>query len=230
MEKIGQSKSRNSQYFERFNRGKVIKSLIAKENPVCFDIGAHHGESVVFLNQLFKEPIIYSFEPSSKSFDILKNKKYKNNTCFNYAISNKTGIDVLYENEISHTNSLIKVNSFSADTIKKQKTINSEIKIKTYTLDDFLAEEKTKQIDLMKVDVQGAEDLVFEGGANALSKTRVIIVEICLFDFYEKNTTFFEIEKYLKPKGFSLFSISEISYNPMNGRTDWVEAIYEKNN
>ena len=82
----------------------------------------------------------------------------------------------------------------------------------------------------MKVDVQGAEDLVFEGGANALSKTRVIIVEICLFDFYEKSTTFFEIEKYLKPKGFSLFSISEISYNPMNGRTDWVEAIYEKNN
>ena len=228
MEKVGQSKNRNQKYFENYNREIVIKNIVKKENPICFDVGAHIGESVLYFNKLFNNPLIYSFEPSPKSFKILKNNNYKNNICFNYAISNITGNTVFYENQISHTNSLVKINSLSVDSIKKQKTINTKINIKAKKLDDFCSEEKINKIDLLKVDVQGAETLVFEGSQNTLKKTRVVIVEICFFDYYENKGSFFDIEKFLKPKGFSLFSISEISYNPMNGRTDWVEAIYKK--
>lgn len=228
MEKVGQSKNRNQKYFENYNREIVIKNIVKKENPICFDVGAHIGESVLYFNKLFNNPLIYSFEPSPKSFKILKNNNYKNNICFNYAISNITGNTVFYENQISHTNSLVKINSLSVDSIKKQKTINTKINIKAKKLDDFCSEEKINKIDLLKVDVQGAETLVFEGSQNILINTRVVIVEICFFDYYENKGSFFDIEKFLKPKGFSLFSISEISYNPMNGRTDWVEAIYKK--
>jgi len=228
MEKVGQSKNRNQKYFENYNREIVIKNIVKKENPICFDVGAHIGESVLYFNKLFNNPLIYSFEPSPKSFKILKNNNYKNNICFNYAISNITGNTVFYENQISHTNSLVKINSLSVDSIKKQKTINTKINIKAKKLDDFCSEEKINKIDLLKVDVQGAETLVFEGSQNILINTRVVIVEICFFDYYENKGGFFDIEKFLKPKGFSLFSISEISYNPMNGRTDWVEAIYKK--
>jgi len=228
MEKVGQSKNRNQKYFENYNREIVIKNIVKKENPICFDVGAHIGESVLYFNKLFNNPLIYSFEPSPESFKILKNNNYKNNICFNYAISNITGNTVFYENQISHTNSLVKINSLSVDSIKKQKTINTKINIKAKKLDDFCSEEKINKIDLLKVDVQGAETLVFEGSQNILINTRVVIVEICFFDYYENKGGFFDIEKFLKPKGFSLFSISEISYNPMNGRTDWVEAIYKK--
>ena len=228
MEKVGQAKNRNHRYFENFNREIIIKNIVKKEDPICFDVGAHIGESVVYFNKIFHNPLIYSFEPSPKSFEILKNNNYINNICFNYAISNITGNTVFYENEISHTNSLIKINSSSLDSIKKQKTINSEINIKAKRLDDFIIEQKINNIDLLKVDVQGAESLVFEGGQNTLNKTKVVIVENCFFDYYENKGGFFDIEKFLKPKGFSLFTISEISYNPMNGRTDWVEAIYKK--
>ena len=49
-----------------------------------------------------------------------------------------------------------------------------------------------------------------------------------LFDYYDHKTSFSDIEKYLLPIGFELFSILEISNNPMNGRTDWVEVLYKK--
>jgi len=52
-----------------------------------------------------------------------------------------------------------------------------------------------------------------------IKKSKVVIVENCFFDYYENKGGFFDIEKFLKPKGFSLFSISEISYNHLNGRT-----------
>jgi FkbM family methyltransferase len=228
MEKIGGAESRNEEFKKKYNRELVIKSTIIKENPVCFDVGAHQGESVLFLNKIFKEPFVYSFEPFPDSFKILKNKKFKNNLCFNYAVSNSVGSSKFFVNEISHTNSLIKVNPSSIDSIKKQKIINTEINIKTITLDDFIFKENIDTVDLLKIDVQGAESLVLEGGQNFLSKVEIIIIEICFFDYYNKSSDFFEVEKFLKPKGFSLFTISEISYNPMNGRTDWVEAIYRK--
>jgi len=228
MEKVGQSKIRNQKYFEKFDRGTVIKNVINKKDPICFDIGAHIGESVVYFNKLFNNPLIYSFEPSPNSFEILKKNNYKNNLCFNYAISNMTGNTVFYENEISHTNSLVKINPLSVDSIKKQKTVNSKINVKAIKLDDFIIEQKIKKIDVLKIDVQGAEALVLEGGDNALKLSKIVIVEICFFDYYKNKGGFFDIEKFLKPNSFSLFSISEISYNPMNGRTDWVEAIYKK--
>ncbi len=201
MEEVGHSKNSNQKYFEKFSREIVIKNIVDKENPICFDVGAHNGESVEYFNKLFNEPLIYSFEPSPKSFEILKNKNYKNNICFYYAISNTTGNTVFYENEISNKNSLVKVNTSSKDSIEKQKAINSKITIKAIRLDDFLIRRKIKKIDLLKIDVQGAESLVFEGGQKTLEITHVVIVEICFFDYYEKRGSFFDVEQFLKPKG-----------------------------
>ena len=79
MEKVGQSKSRNQKYFENYSREIVIKNIVKKENPICFDIGAHIGESVLYFNKLFNNPLIYSFEPSPKSFKILKNNNLRLN-------------------------------------------------------------------------------------------------------------------------------------------------------
>jgi len=36
------------------------------------------------------------------------------------------------------------------------------------------------------------------------------------------------IENYLLPVGFKLFSILDISGNLMNGRVDWVQALYKR--
>ena len=108
------------------------------------------------------------------------------------------------------------------------KPVLVDVLLKDGLINPDLIEQKINKIDLLKVDVQGAESLVFEGSHNTLKRTKVVIVEICFFDYYENKGGFFDIEKFLKPKGFSLFTISEISYNPMNGRTDWVEVIYKK--
>jgi len=66
------------------------------------------------------------------------------------------------------------------------------------------------------------------GGAGcALQKVNAIIIEISFYDYYEKSTSFIDVERYLKPAGFELFSILDISRNPMNGRTDWAEVLYK---
>ena len=239
MKDVGEFEQRNKEFDNKFDRDKIIKSIAASDDPVIFDIGAHHGESIDYLRGLFPFSVIHSFEPDPDSFSILSHKQSTNNKLYNLAISDISGPSVFYRNKISHTNSLNKVNINSQDSIRAKneklvqnssylKEINNEININAITLDDFLEDHSIKVIDLLKVDVQGAEEKVFKGAVNSLAKIQAIIVEISLYDFYENGTSFLDIENCLFPAGFELFSILDISQNPMNGRTDWVEVLYKK--
>ena len=189
------------------------------------------------LSNFFSASIIYSFEPDPESFDLLTKRDYTDVNYFNLALSSKIGELSFFRNEISHTNSLFKVNLESKDSIGITKAknsgnvdffnnFNSEVKVKTSTLDEICKNNSIHLIDLLKIDVQGAECEVLKGGKNIMRNIKVIIIEISFFDYYENNTTFLDVETIISPLNFNLFSISEISNNPMNGRTDWVEAIY----
>lgn len=239
MEAIGESKERNEEFKRSFDRLKLICSVVDKESPVLLDIGAHWGESVKYLRNAFPRSIIYSLEPDPESFQILLANKAENHHCLNLALSNVSSEITFYRNNISHTNSIFRVNAKSQDSIKIQQAIknndlslfdsfNHEIKVRSITLDALIKEQEIETIDLLKIDVQGAESLVLEGGSHALKITKALLLEVSFFDYYEKKTSFFDIEQHLRPCGFELFSIVDLSQNPMNGRTDWAEVLYIK--
>ena len=100
----------------------------------------------------------------------------------------------------------------------------------TTTLDTFMKAYSKEMVDLLKIDVQGAECRVLSGGKKTIKKTKIIILEISFFDYYEHQTSFLDVELLLSPLGFKLYSVSEISNNPMNGRTDWAEVVYVNRN
>lgn len=239
MKNVGAAQKRNQEFYQKFSREKLIAQAVSAANPVLFDIGAHHGQSVIYLRSIFPNSIIYSFEPDPESFAILENHQFDNNFCFNVAVSNYSGELRFYRNEISHTNSLFKVNYESKDSIRineeklKESTcyfdkINQPIEVNAIRLDDFVEQHDIESIDLLKIDVQGAEVRVLEGGERALKKTKTIILEASFYDFYENRTSFYDIEKILLPLGFRMFAIMELSQNPMNGRTDWAEILYTR--
>ena len=241
MENVGQSKSRNKEFQEKFSRERLLQSIVTAEKPVILDVGAHYGESVGYLKTLFPEALIYSFEPDPNSFNVLSASNIEDVSYFNMALSDTDGTASFYQNKISHTNSLFKVNLNSRDSIGIASAtaindtqyfggFNKEINTLTMRLDSFTAQHSIDQVDLLKIDVQGAECRVLTGGRGTLQNTKVVVVEIIFFDYYEHQTAFMDIEKILSPLGFQLFSISEISNNPMNGRTDWAEVVYLNKN
>ncbi len=235
MKNVGDSSLRNNEFDKNFSRDKIIQSCVNSKKPIIFDIGAHCGQSIKYLEGIFDSPVIYSFEPDPSSFKSLAENSSKDNRIFNFAFSNSNGESCFFQNEISHTNGLYEVNIDSRDSIRAQdkkvdykKEVNTKIYVETRTLDNFFEEHDIKFVDLMKIDTQGAEELVLEGGQSSLDKINAIILEVSFFDYYLHKTSFKDIEKYLLPAGFELFSILETSNNPMNGRTDWVEVLYKK--
>jgi FkbM family methyltransferase len=241
MDEVGESSVRNREFQSKFSRESIIRKLIDErvEAPVLLDVGAHKGESVRYLRKLFPNSTIHSFEPSSNSFAQLQLVRDERTHCYNVALTDVDGGIDFFENKISHTNSVFRVNEASRDSLYLEKnrrkcaeipagTFNLRQQVPSMRLETFCEREGIRHVDLLKIDVQGAESKVLTGAAHALAFTDTIILEIMFFDYYEHQGSFLEIESVLQPYGFRIFAISDISNNPMNGRTDWVEAIYRK--
>ena len=241
MENVGESKLRNKDFSESFSRSQLIKNLIdaSVAAPVILDVGGHKGESILFLRNLFPAATIHSFEPDPNSFQQLNSFNDEHTFCHNLALSDMEGTVDFFRNNISHTNSLYKTNIESKDSIYLDKVrkhqqefepekFNQEIKVSACRMDKFCEEQSIRRINLLKIDVQGAEAKVLVGAGNLLERVDNIVIEVSFYDYYEHQSSFLEVEQILAPFGFRIFSISDISNNPMNGRTDWAEVIYRK--
>ncbi len=149
---------------------KVLKEFI-KPGMSVVDLGAHIGYMTLIMADLVGENgKVYAFEPNPKNFELLKLNSslnnYKNIILINKAVSNKTGQDVLkmdYLNSGAHSLNSLNVPNFKGD----------EVCIDTVSLDDYF---NGKNIDFIKMDVQGWEGQVLRGAKSVLKRRGILIL------------------------------------------------------
>jgi FkbM family methyltransferase len=199
---------------KNYHQKRINKTLKKLNLRTIIDIGAHRGEfleSMLSINQNFK---IYSLEPQSNIFSLLK-KKYKNKKnihLFNVAISNKPGIKSLNINIKSSTSTFSeynqnsywkKIKDFILTGSNASSFINTE-RVKTFTLDNFFYKNRLNQIDLLKIDTEGHEYQVLEGSNIILKKNvKYILIEFHLSKIYKKYNKN-KIENILRKNNFYL--------------------------
>lgn len=229
--KCGASDQRNAEYESNYSPRKFFDALIDNPSPVIFDVGAHRGESIDFFRSIYPQSTIYTFEPSPDNFKelLLKSSAYPNVFPFNVALGNTDSHATFYEQEITHLGGLLPINRKSKDSLGyARKAKNEPVNVLVNKLDTFCAKQGVSFIDILKIDTQGYEYEVLQGGIQHLPNTKCVTVEISLYDFYESNnrSPLLNIEQIMCNAGFSLWDISKISKNPKSLRTDWIEVVY----
>lgn len=126
--------------------------------PLIFDCGANIGLTIIYFKWLYPNSVIYAFEPDKITFELLKKNVEQNNFSnvhlFNSAISNKNGqVEFFVDNE--NPGSLL-MSKFK-ERNNKDKTIVDSI-----SLTNFIRDKRLKNIDLVKMDVEGSEFEVIE--------------------------------------------------------------------
>lgn len=93
--------------------------------------------------------------------------------------------------------------------------------VPTYTLDAIFEREYLTKIDLLWVDIQGAEKKMIEGGGRALKHTRFLFVEAETVELYEGEA--------LKPELISLLPgwtlLNDFGYNLLLSNDSFVERV-----
>jgi FkbM family methyltransferase len=84
--------------------------------------------------------------------------------------------------------------------VARLKTVST---IKTVSLDYFARENNLGPVDFIKIDIQGAELDVFQGGTSTLKDVVAIVTEVEFIHHYENQPLFGDVSAFLAERGFS---------------------------
>jgi len=161
-----------------------IKHCYDLDGAVIWDIGAHFGyHSLSFASLVGEKGHVYSFEPNPYNIARFKLHLEKNAiqakriTLNNFALSDVDGeVNFIISNDVngsSSSGSYLQnvIPPLDSDTYKNFST---QV-VRTLKIDTFLKTKGTRAADIIKIDVEGAELLVLNGGKNFFQKNKPII-------------------------------------------------------
>lgn len=146
-------------------------TIFLKDNPFIIDVGANIGQFMIAIKTFFPDATIFSVEPDPKIYKILKSNAshFKKITVYNSALSNVTKqMNFYISQEFSEWSSLKKLEG------KKYE----KIEVNAVRGDNLF--KSVPQIDLLKIDVEGAELSVILGMGKILKKCRFLMIEVSL--------------------------------------------------
>jgi len=216
----------------RFERHEIAFILGVLQPGMTFlDIGANVGIYAIAAAKKDPNVRVYAFEPCKWTFQVLDENIRLN------ALSNVTAIRTALGDRIGEV--ILQVNTPGKDGLNTIGSpshpgcqIVAQETVPITTLDAFIESHTVSRVDVMKVDVEGAELMVLRGGRNLLERRDAPLI---LYEGYSWCTRGFnyhpvEIMWLLQDYGYSLFVLDsesgQVAYRkPEHGYDAMVVAI-----
>jgi FkbM family methyltransferase len=177
----------------------VLQALPSEGRQAFWDVGANVGLFSWHCAMVRPDFEIVSFEPDAKNLQCLRRTaerwRLDRHTIVPCAVAERSGLAVFFVDDIAGaTGSLEKSQSFNFHHYGHHAP---EIEVETVSLDDFLARGRTAP-SLIKIDVEGAELRILQGGAGVLRDHQPIL-------FYESFNHRTETVALLEGYGYLVF-------------------------
>lgn len=156
-------------------KGFIIKSLPSNsEKKVAIDIEANIGLFTAYLTT-FPSTSVHSFEPVPQTFSRLE-KNMENN-----GLKDKAVLNLLAVGDNQGSIKFAICNDSPATNKISISESDHDIEVIVTTLDKYCEENHIDYVDFLKIDVEGMETQVLQGGRNMLNEKKIksILIEVC---------------------------------------------------
>lgn len=181
------------------------------EGKTVFDIGAHIGyDALLFAKAVGQSGKVFAFEPNDTNKERLdlilqRNQRLSGHIkTYPIAISNKKGVEeFVFSNVVDNgtsSGSFIEGSStFWEKTIYEKNIGFKRTTVETMSLNEISVLGINEHPALIKIDVEGAEHLVLEGGMDLIKKSQsILLIEIhSIYNMYK-------VSQYLKDINYSM--------------------------
>jgi FkbM family methyltransferase len=192
------------------NVSRDIWIWLRENYPIAtiIDIGANNGDFAEFLAGYFKARETYVFEPLTLYVPELEKKAQEINNfkIFNVALSNERRTQDFYQNSYGPASSLLRVNDVSIEEFP-QTAEETKIVVDVVPLDELIEVESLQPDIFIKIDVQGVEDKVIQGGKKTFASARCVLIEMSFVLMYKEQPLFEEVHSLLVELGFRFAGI-----------------------
>jgi len=201
--------------------------LLNADIYTIFDVGANTGQFARAIHEILPHAYIYAFEPLSDCFKALQKdmRHVKHFQAFNTALGESEGEAVFYRSGWSPSSSLRPMGSLHKEYFPYTAQQSQEI-IHVRRLDHYADALKIRENVLVKLDVQGCEDKVIEGGQRLLQRAKILIVEMSMVALYEGQPLFRHIFTMLDRLGFTYHGALSQFASPSDGSVVQADAIF----
>jgi FkbM family methyltransferase len=164
----------------------------------CLDVGANYGVfSLSCARQVGPEGRVWSFEPTSRTADFLstsiRENGFENVSLMRVALSSVSGTAKLVTHADSEHNYL---------TEEVTNGNRCEI-VDVRSLDDLVSEQGLENIDFVKMDAEGAEIAILEGGERFFERESPVV----LFEFKYREGANWELVEAVQARGFEIYRL-----------------------
>jgi FkbM family methyltransferase len=184
----------------------IIKLFRPREEDIVVDVGAHIGKYTIIASKMVgSQGKVIAIEAHPANYDILKQNialnKLNNVIALNYAVHSRETMVKLYEPGQEEGFTIYNTIMTDRTTLSNQKYIE----VKADTLDSLLLENGIKEVNWIKIDVEGAEYEVLRGATSILSSSKDISILIEIHNLGHSNKNFYEpIIQLLESKNYKL--------------------------
>ena len=197
---------------------------------LVFDVGANVGQYARSLRRMGYRGKIISFEPVRSVFEKLE-RKSKNDPHWcvrNMALGDQDGYAEINISRHSESSSMLPMLSSHTDVAPESAYMGKE-RITIRRLDSVI-DELNDNLDnsCLKVDTQGFEGQVLDGAKNALSKVRLVQLEMSLVPLYAGESLFLDLTDRLLREGYKLVALEPGLSSPATGKLLQVDGIFRR--
>ncbi len=193
-----------------------LPQVLSRYNiDLVLDVGANIGRFGEKLRNEGYRSEIHSFEPVSRTFEMLKKASRNDGAWFVHklAMGDAPGRQSINITASSDFTSFLEPNTFGKEQYKELDVAQTET-VEVDTIDDFLASHVERAADrriFLKMDTQGYDLKVFEGARRSLPHIVCMLSELSLVPIYSGMPHYLDVLGHYEDHGFAVTGIFPVS-------------------
>jgi FkbM family methyltransferase len=193
----------------------LIDFIEARAIDVVVDVGANTGQFGLSLRRARYRGRILSIEPGKAEFETLSQKAQADGNwqALHCGLGAGPGTAVLHVSKLSVFNSMLNL-SAAAPMHDERMALDHSEEVAIRTLDEIAAPLSGNM--LLKIDTQGYEKQVLEGGRQSLGRMAGILLELPVIQTYEGEWSFHNALKYMADLGFVPAQMQPVGFHTVD--------------
>jgi FkbM family methyltransferase len=212
------------------DREAILARLFDDRPPqVVFDCGACVGGFTAAYLALFPQATIHAFEPHPHSADHLR-KRFRGMprvVVEQAAVGAAAGVAGFDMHRLPYTSSLLPRPATGRRYFPLMDGVEDRVDVPVTTLDDYCHRRAIERIDILKMDIQGAELTALRGAESLLREQRIdaIFTEAFFVPHYDGGCLLHDLWGHLAARGYGLYTLFP-SREGRNGQLRLGDAIF----
>lgn len=212
----------------RLLRYREIEAFHQLDIATVLYVGANRGQELPLLLNAFPHAQVHCFEPAPSAYAQLVARWGAHPRCSTWqtALGAYSGRAALHVSETHDEASSLRAPAALMKEVFPAVAVWSDEEVPVLTLDDWAGRSDLRDDVLLKMDVQGAEDLVLQGASVQLKRIGAVVAEVAVTPTYEGAPDAARLTSMLADHGFYFGGELDVVRSPVTHEVVEYDALF----